>query len=98
MDPFIQPDDVVIGISTSGNSPNVLEGIALAKEVGAFTIGFTGFSGGKLSPMVDLDLHVPSDCIEQVEDIHLMLEHLMVSVLRRWAQADVLATAVVPAV
>lgn len=80
---FVQPDDVVIGISTSGNSPNVLEAVQLANEVGAFTIGFTGFNGGKLSPMVDLDLHVPSHCIEQVEDIHLMLEHLMVSVLRQ---------------
>lgn len=98
MAPFIQADDVVIGISTSGNSPNVVEGVALAKEAGAFTIGFTGFSGGKLSPMVDLDLHVPSDCIEQVEDIHLMLEHLMVSVLRQRTRQDVLATAVVPAI
>lgn len=80
---FVQPDDVVIGISTSGNSPNVLEAVQLANEVGAFTIGFTGFGGGKLGPMVDLDLHVPSHCIEQVEDIHLMLEHLMVSVLRQ---------------
>ncbi|MCL4262340.1 MAG: SIS domain-containing protein [Anaerolineae bacterium] len=85
MSPFIQPDDIVIAISTSGNSPNVLEGVALANQVGAYTIGFTGFAGGKLSSMVDLDVHVPSHCIEHVEDIHLMLEHLMVSVLRQSA-------------
>lgn len=84
--PFVQPDDVVIGISTSGNSPNVLAAIELANEAGALTIGFTGFEGGQLSPMVDLDLHVPSQCIEQVEDIHLMLEHLIVSVLRQLTQ------------
>ncbi|HRQ40396.1 MAG TPA: SIS domain-containing protein [Chloroflexota bacterium] len=83
--PFIQPDDIVIGISASGNSPNVLEGMTLANEVGAYTIGFTGFDGGKLSGMVDLDLHVDSHCIEHVEDIHLMLEHLIVSMLRQRA-------------
>ncbi|NJN53546.1 MAG: SIS domain-containing protein [Anaerolineae bacterium] len=97
MSPFIQPSDIVIGISTSGNSPNVLEAIELANEIGAFTIGFTGFSGGKLSAMVDLDLHVPSHCIEQVEDIHLMLEHLMVSVLRQRAVEGEMETAVVQA-
>jgi D-sedoheptulose 7-phosphate isomerase len=81
--PFIQPDDIVIGISASGNSPNVLEATRLANDAGAFTIGFTGFDGGQLGPMVDLELHVPSHCIEQVEDIHLMLEHLIVSILRQ---------------
>lgn len=93
--PFIQADDIVIGISASGNSPNVLEGMALANEAGAFTIGFTGFSGGRLSAMVDLDLHVDSDCIEHVEDIHLMLEHLIVSALRQRAMAE-METAVIP--
>lgn len=83
---FIRPGDVVIGISTSGNSPNVLEAIKLANRVGAKTIGFTGFDGGQLSKLVGLDIHVPSDCIEQVEDIHLMLEHLMCSALREQIQ------------
>ena len=58
-----------------------------AAEHRAYTIGFTGFSGGKLGPMVDLQLHVPSDCIEQVEDIHLMLEHLITKVLRELTTA-----------
>lgn len=85
MSAFIQPNDIVIAISTSGNSPNVLAGVALANQVGAFTIGFTGFNGGELGAMVDLDVHVPSHCIEHVEDIHLMLEHLMVTALRQHA-------------
>lgn len=80
--PFVQPDDIVVAISTSGNSANVLQAVQLAREAGAYTIGFTGFNGGQLGALVDLDLHVPSHCIEQVEDIHLMLEHLMVTVLR----------------
>ena len=82
---FVQPDDVVIGISTSGNSPNVLECIKLANDSGATTIGFTGFDGGHLAQLVDIDLYVPSRCIEQVEDIHLMLEHLICSRLREQA-------------
>ncbi|MDT8306165.1 MAG: SIS domain-containing protein [Anaerolineae bacterium] len=85
---FVEAGDVVIAISTSGNSPNVLEAVRVAKEAGAFTIGFTGFDGGALAPFVDLDVHVPSDCIEQVEDIHLILEHLMCSVLREMAQRE----------
>jgi D-sedoheptulose 7-phosphate isomerase len=80
---LVRPDDVVIAISTSGNSPNVLKAVELANERNAITIGFTGFDGGRLSGMVDVNLHVPSDRIEQVEDIHLMLEHLICSVLRQ---------------
>lgn len=83
---LIQAEDVVIGISTSGNSPNVLRAIELANEEGAVTIGFTGFDAGKLGGMVDLHLHVPSNCIEQVEDIHLMLEHLITKRLREIAE------------
>lgn len=79
---LIQPRDVVIGISTSGNSPNVLRAIELANERSAITVGFTGFDAGKLGNMVSYHLHTPSDCIEQVEDIHLMLEHLITKALR----------------
>lgn len=79
---LVQPDDVVIAISTSGNSPNVLRAVELANERGAQTIGFTGFGAGKLGPMVDLHIHVPSDCIEHVEDIHLALEHMITKALR----------------
>jgi D-sedoheptulose 7-phosphate isomerase len=78
----IQPGDVVIGISTSGNSPNVINAIQLANSMQARTIGFTGFESGKLGGMVDIDLHVPSHLIEHVEDIHLVLEHLICKELR----------------
>lgn len=79
---LVQPNDVVIGISTSGKSPNVLKAIELANKLNALTIGFTGFNAGQLGSMVDLHLHVPSSCIEHVEDIHLMLEHLITKALR----------------
>lgn len=89
---LVQPDDVVIGISTSGNSPNVLNAIALANERGAVTVGMTGFNAGKLGGMVNIHMHVPSDCIEMVEDIHLLLEHLITKEIREQALAA--ATAV----
>jgi D-sedoheptulose 7-phosphate isomerase len=78
----IQPGDVVIGISTSGNSPNVVKAIQLANTIPAKTIGFTGYESGKLGGMVDIDLHVPSHLIEHIEDIHLVLEHLICKELR----------------
>ncbi len=80
---LLHPDDIVFGISTSGNSPNVLKAIEYANEAGANTIGFTGLNGGKLAPIVDINLSVPTDCIEQVEDVHLVLEHLICTVLRQ---------------
>ena len=82
---YLQPGDVVIGISTSGNSPNVVNAIQFANTYGATTIGFTGFSSGDLGSMVDIDLHVPSHSIEHVEDIHLVLEHLITKALREKA-------------
>lgn len=87
---FVQPADVVIGISTSGNSRNVLEAIELANRVNATTIGFTGFDCGRLGEMVDINLHVPSYNIEQVEDIHLMFEHLICTVLRHRIEKGIL--------
>jgi len=79
---LLQAGDIVVGISTSGNSENVLRAIDLANRTGAITIGFTGFDAGQLGLVVGTNIHVLSDCIEQVEDIHLMLEHLIVTVLR----------------
>ncbi len=84
---LLNPGDVVVAISTSGNSPNVLRAVELANEREATVIGMTGFGAGKLGPLVDIHLHVPSDCIEQVEDIHLMLEHLITKALREMTLA-----------
>ena len=85
---LIQPNDIVIAISASGNSPNVLKAIELANNVHAVTIALTGFDGGKLKPMADVSIHVPSDNIEQVEDIHLAMEHLICSSLREILSLD----------
>jgi D-sedoheptulose 7-phosphate isomerase len=79
---LVNPGDVVIAISASGNSPNVLKAIAVATERGATTVGLSGYAGGKLAKLVDHAIVAENDCIEQVEDIHLILEHMMTSALR----------------
>jgi len=79
---MIRENDVVIGISTSGNSKNVINAIALANAKGASTIGLTGYDGGQLAAMVDLHIHIPSNRIEQVVDIHMIVEHIVVSALK----------------
>jgi D-sedoheptulose 7-phosphate isomerase len=80
---LVQPQDVVIGISGSGNSPNVLNAVFLAQQMAATTIGMTGFDGGRLKHLVDVCIRVPNHCMEQVEDLHLMLEHLISTQLRQ---------------
>jgi D-sedoheptulose 7-phosphate isomerase len=72
---LLDPDDVVVAISASGNSKNVLAAVRAARERGAVTVGFIGFSGGALKDAVDAAIHVPSDSYGVVEDCHLVLEH-----------------------
>jgi len=79
---LILPGDIVIGISASGNSQNVLNALQFAKEHGALTIAFTGFDGGRIGKLVEINIHVMSDIIEHVEDIHLMLEHMIVKAIK----------------
>lgn len=85
---FLRPGDIVIGISTSGNSSNVIRAIDLANQAGAVTVGLTGFNGGFLGTLVDYHLHVPSQVIEQVEDVHLMIEHIIIKSLRDQTPRD----------
>ncbi len=80
---LLSEGDVVIGISGSGNSPNVLKAIDYAKIHHATTIGLTGFDGGKLKKIADYSIHVPCHCMEMVEDIHLALTHLISSYFKQ---------------
>ena len=77
----VTSNDLVIGLSGSGNSKNVLNAVALAKNVGAKTIGLTGYDGGKLKQMADLSVHVPVMSMQITEDIHMIFDHLIMSVL-----------------
>jgi len=74
--------DVAVAFSGSGNSPNVLRAVELTRRMGGITIGFSGFAGGRLSTLVDVPVVVPCDCMEQIEDVHLVLCHLICTVLR----------------
>jgi len=77
----LKPNDIVIGISGSGNSENVIRAFEYANQMGATTISFTGYSGGKLKPMSDCNIHVNVDNMQIVEDIHLILNHMMMYIL-----------------
>ncbi len=78
---LVKKGDVVIGISSSGNSKNVLKAIELAKKEGATTIGLIGFDGGKLKDLVDESIIVESRHYGRVEDSHLALQHLICAIL-----------------
>ncbi len=94
---LVEAEDVAIAISTSGNSPNVIHAIELAHRQGATTIGFTGSDGGRLGKIVDIEVHIPSSRIEHVEDIHLMLEHMITARLRNIPPAALQLSAARPA-
>lgn len=80
---FVEPGDLVIGISGSGNSTNVLRAMELAGQAGARTLAFCGFSGGKLLALSDVAIHIPSDSMEQVEDAFSVVCHCLLYTLRR---------------
>ena len=86
---LLLPGDIVIGISASGNSANVFNALHLAKERGAMTIAFTGFDGGRIGKLVDINIQVMSDIIEHVEDVHLVLEHMIVKAIKEGLPLDV---------
>lgn len=69
-------EDIAIGISTSGNSANVIRGVAAAKEAGLLTIGLTG-PGGRLAEMTDLNFAVDSQITARIQESHILLEHLL---------------------
>ncbi|HXH47890.1 MAG TPA: SIS domain-containing protein [Terriglobia bacterium] len=74
---FLQPGDVALAISGSGNSPNVLKALGYARGAGATTIGLGGFGGGKMKDLLDCPIIVPSSNMQQVEDAHLIISHMM---------------------
>ncbi|TMC17278.1 MAG: SIS domain-containing protein [Chloroflexi bacterium] len=79
---MIEPGDVVIGISTSGNSPNVINALNLAKQYRATTVGLLGAKGGKMKDMVDAYVLAPGQNIEQEEDAHMILAHVITRHMR----------------
>ncbi len=79
---LMEPGDVVIGISVSGNSMNIIKAIEYANKNGGITIGLSGCDGGRLLKSARENIHVPSSDMQKVEDIHLLIEHLLTSLIR----------------
>jgi len=79
---LMKPNDLLIAISGSGNSPNVLRAIEAANEMGGITLGLTGFDGGAMKPLVDHCLVIPSESMEMIEDFHMIVDHILTICLR----------------
>lgn len=73
--------DVFIGISTSGNSANIIEALKVCKEKGVISVGLTGQSGGKMAQMCDYCLRVPSDCTPRIQESHIVIGHIICAIV-----------------
>jgi len=78
---FLRPGDIVIGISASGNSANVVNAIEYANAHGATTVGLTGFDGGKVKQLCKINVNIPIEDMQITEDLHMVLDHCMMQVL-----------------
>ncbi len=77
----LKQEDLIIGISGSGNSKNVVNAMEYAKQERIRTLGITGFDGGKVKQIVDTSLHVPINNMQITEDIHMIFDHMIMTVL-----------------
>ncbi len=80
-----RPGDVVMGFSTSGNSENVLRGLRAAKEKGATTVGLLGRDGGKAAALADHAIVVPGNVTSHIQEMHVIIVHLLCDIVDRWA-------------
>lgn len=80
--------DVFVAITTSGNSPNILKAVEVARRMGITTVGFTGRTGGKLTAAVDLCLHAPSDSTPLIQQAHIVAAHLICGLVENAMFAD----------
>jgi D-sedoheptulose 7-phosphate isomerase len=72
--------DLVIGISTSGNSSNVLRALDLANSIGCLTLGLSGRGGGKMNDLCDLNIVVPSDVTARIQEMHILIGHILCAI------------------
>ena len=88
LDVYLEPEDVVVVISASGNSSNLLEAVEFANARDNTTVALVGFDGGRLKEMAHANIHIetPHGDYGPCEDLHLILDHLMASFLARWAR------------
>jgi D-sedoheptulose 7-phosphate isomerase len=79
-----QPGDLFLGISTSGNSKNILQAIQQAKQMKMTTIGFTGNGGGQMRALCDYNIIIPSNVTMNIQECHLALEHIFCMAVERF--------------
>ena len=79
-----QPGDVFLGISTSGNSPNILKALHQARELDIITVGFSGNGGGQMRDLCDHNVVIPSDTTMNIQECHLALEHIFCMAVERF--------------
>ncbi len=85
---ILNKEDVIVAISGSGNSENVIRAVEYAKGQGCKIIGMTGYSGGRLKDLSDVSLHVPIDNMQIAEDVHIIFNHLMMYILSNELSID----------
>lgn len=85
---YLQPGDVVLAISGSGNSTNVIDAVRFANQRGVETIGLVGFDGGRLKELARFCIHVPVDDMQKAEDLHLVINHVMMVLFKEHLQAE----------
>ena len=83
---LVTRQDVLVALSTSANSPNVVQGVAAGRQRGAFLVALTGNSGGALADKVDLLLNVPSSDAQRIQEAHITIGHIACSLIERLAQ------------
>lgn len=72
-----KPGDVLVGISTSGNSGNIVKAFEMAKSIGVVTVGFTGAKGGKMKPLSDFLINIPSTTTPRIQEAHILVGHII---------------------
>lgn len=80
---WVRTGDVVVGISTSGNSPNVVKAIEAAQSLGALTVGMTGSKGGRLAELCDVCVKIPSDVTARIQEGHILVGHIVCQLIEQ---------------
>ena len=83
LEAFGRKGDILVGISTSGNSKNVVNALKKAKELGLITIGFTGSQGGEMNSVCDIMIKVPSDDTPRVQEVHILVGHIICNIIEK---------------
>ena len=78
-----RPGDVLVAISTSGNSPNIIRAIDRAKQLGMVVVGMTGATGGKMADLCDLLVNIPSEDTPRIQESHILVGHIICELVEK---------------